>query len=138
MVLNDAALNVLNGPLLANLTTINPDGSTQVSIVWVKAEGDDITLAHLGTGQKLRNIGRDPRVTVTVISGHRNETGLDEYLVVHGRAHLVDGGAPALLQELAHTYLGPDVDFPPMPDPPKGTIVHITPHRVGGIGPWTD
>jgi hypothetical protein len=60
----------------------------------------------------------------------------DEYLVVHGRARITEGGAPELLQRLAHVYLGPDVKFPPMDDPPPGYITHITPTRVGGVGPW--
>lgn len=64
--------------------------------------------------------------------------GLDEYLVVHGRGLVEQGGAPELLQQLAHTYLGPDVRFPPMPDPPPGYVLRITPERVAGVGPWTD
>ncbi|MFN8052058.1 MAG: TIGR03618 family F420-dependent PPOX class oxidoreductase [Acidimicrobiales bacterium] len=138
MVLNDAAQAALNSHKLAQLTTINPDGSTQVSVVWVKAEGDDVLLGHLGAGQKVRNLRRDPRATVTILTGERNQIGLDEYLVVHGLATVTDGGAPELLQELAHGYLGPDVRFPPMPDPPPGVVVRITANRVGGVGPWTD
>ena len=57
--------------------------------------------------------------------------------MVHGTARLTAGGAPELLQELAHTYLGPDVRFPPMDDPPPGTVTHITIDRVGGVGDWT-
>jgi PPOX class probable F420-dependent enzyme len=138
MVLNEAAQAALNSSKLAHLTTINPDGSTQVSVVWVKAEGDDVLLGHLGSGQKIRNLGRDPRATVTILTGGHNEIGLDEYLVVHGHAVVEQGGAPELLQDLAHGYLGPDVKFPPMPDPPPGVVVRITAERVGGIGPWTD
>jgi len=62
--------------------------------------------------------------------------GLLQYLVVHGQARLTDGGAPELLQELAHRYLGPDVKFPPMPGPPPGVVMHIAVDRLGGIGPW--
>ena len=57
--------------------------------------------------------------------------------MVHGTARLTAGGAPELLQELAHTYLGPDVRFPPMDDPPPGTVTRITIDRVGGVGDWT-
>jgi hypothetical protein len=64
--------------------------------------------------------------------------GLREYLVVHGRAAIEEGGAPELLQELAHAYLGPDVRFPPMDDPPPGVRLRITVDRVAGIGPWAD
>jgi hypothetical protein len=56
--------------------------------------------------------------------------------VVRGRARLEEGGAPELLQRLAHTYLGPDVRFPPMDDPPPGNVMRITVEHIGGIGPW--
>ena len=64
--------------------------------------------------------------------------GLREYVVVHGRATIEEGGAPELLQQLAHVHLGPDVKFPPMDDPPPGHLIRIAVERVGGIGPWTD
>ena len=66
----------------------------------------------------------------------RNEWGLLEYLVVYGTARVTEGGAAEMLQELAHTYLGPDVVFPGMPDPPPGFATRITPERLGRIGPW--
>jgi hypothetical protein len=62
--------------------------------------------------------------------------GLTEYLVVYGTARVTEGGAPELLQELAHTYVGPDVKFPPMDNPPPGYITHIAVDRVAGVGPW--
>jgi hypothetical protein len=62
---------------------------------------------------------------------------MKEYLVVHGRARIEEGGAPELLQGLAHVHLGPDVKFPPMDDPPPGFTMRVTVERVGGVGPWT-
>jgi hypothetical protein len=64
--------------------------------------------------------------------------GLKQYLVVHGRARVEEGGAPELLQRLAHVYLGPDVVFPPMPDPPPGYVLRTTVARLGGVGPWAE
>jgi hypothetical protein len=64
-------------------------------------------------------------------------TGLKQYLVLKGRARLVEGGAPELLQRLAHVYLGPDVKFPPMDGPPPGYVMRITVEWVGAVGPWT-
>jgi hypothetical protein len=61
-----------------------------------------------------------------------------EYLVVYGTARVTEGGAAEVLQRLAHTYLGPDVVFPPMPDPPPGFVTRITPERLGGVGPWNE
>jgi len=122
---------------LAHLVTLNEDGSPQVTIVWVGLEGDEIVSGHLGSWKKLRNIGRDPRVALSMETGGVSSHGLAEYLVVNGVARVTEGGAPSLLQRLAHTYLGPDLRFPPMDEPPDGFVVHITPVRIGGIGPWT-
>ncbi len=134
--LNDAARVVLESPALAHLVTIDPDGSPQVSIVWVGLDGDEIVAAHLPEHRKVRNVRRDPRVALSIEARTHNPIGLAEYLVIHGRARVTEGGAPELLQRLARTYLGPDAKFPPMDDPPPGYVTHITVERIGGVGPW--
>ena len=110
--LPSSARALLESEALAHLVTLNPDGSPQVSIVWVGLEGDELVTAHLRPQQKLRNVARDPRVVVSFEGTVTNEYGLREYLVVHGRARIEKGGAPEHLQRLAYTYLGPDVVFP--------------------------
>jgi hypothetical protein len=62
---------------------------------------------------------------------------LSEYLVIYGQATIEEGGAPELLQDLARAYMGPDVKFPPMDDPPPGFINRIKVERISGVGPWT-
>ena len=133
----DSARPVLEGPNLAHVVTIDPDGAPQVSCVWVGLDGDEVVFASLGPWRKLRNLERDPRVALSVESPELNHLGMREYLVLQGTARVVTGGAPEMLQELAHVYLGPDVRFPPMDDPPPGSVVRITADRVGGVGPWT-
>lgn len=134
----DSAREVLESAALAHLVTLNEDGSPQVTCVWVGLDGDEIVSGHLFPQRKLENIERDPRVALSVEAEGTTEIGLRRYLVVYGTARLTEGGAPELLQELAHTYLGPEVDFPPMPDPPPGKIAHITVERIAGAGPWAD
>ncbi len=137
ITLNDEARAALSAGHLAHLATLNADGSAQVAIVWVGLDGDEIVSAHLSESQqKLHNVRRDPRVVLSMETGGRNEFGLDHYLVVHGRARVEPGGAPELLQHLAHVYLGPDVKFPAMDNPPPGFVMRIAPERVGGVGPW--
>jgi len=126
----------LSAGRLAHLTTLDDDGGPQVSVVWVGLEEDDIVIGHLMGGAKVRNIARDPRVALTVEADGANALGLAHYLIVHGRARLEEGGAPELLQRLAQVYLGPGTTFPPMTDPPAGHVIHITPERIGGVGPW--
>lgn len=135
--LTDDVRAALEAGHLAHLVTLNEDGSPHVTVVWVGLEGDDIVSGHLGSWKKLRNVGRDPRVTLSMETGGVNPQGLAEYLVIDGSARVTEGGAPALLQRLAHIYLGPDVRFPPMDDSPGGFVLRITPVRVGGVGPWT-
>ena len=136
-VLTPEAREVLTAGRLAHLVTINADSSPQVSIVWVGLDGDEIVSGHLGMRQKLRNVERDPRVVLSLETGHRNAMGLDEYLIVRGTGRVTQGGAPELLQRLAHVYLSPDTRFPPVDDPPPGYVLRITPENIGGVGPWT-
>lgn len=137
-VLNAHARAVIEAGRLAHMTTLNHDGSPQISAVWVGLDGDEIVLAHLGQGRKIRNLERDPRVALSIEAEGRNDAGLDQYLVIHGSARLSAGGGPELLQQLAKVYIGPDATFPPMPDPPPGHVVHITVDHVTGVGPWHD
>jgi PPOX class probable F420-dependent enzyme len=135
--LSDQALALLESAAVATLATINPDGSAHLSSAWVGIENDEIVIATLPDQRKLRNIRRDPRVALSIASGRVNEWGLAEYLVVEGTARITEGGAPELLQRLAHTYLGPEVIFPAMPNPPPGYVTRIRVERVRGIGPWS-
>ena len=137
MTLPESARALIESGRLAHLVTLGRDGAPQVSCVWVGVDGDELVSAHLASGQqKLRNVARDPRVVLSIEGAELQPPGLLQYLVVHGRARATEGGAPELLQELAHRYLGPDVKFPPMDDPPPGFVLHITPERIGGVGPW--
>jgi PPOX class probable F420-dependent enzyme len=136
VLIGDDARALVESSALAHLVTLEPDGRPQISCVWVGMEGEDIVFASLGSRRKLDNIARDPRVALSIEGTGSNPMGLREYLVVHGTARIEEGGGPALLQRLAHTYLGADVTFPPMDDPPPGVVVHIAPERLGGVGPW--
>ncbi|HJR45068.1 MAG TPA: PPOX class F420-dependent oxidoreductase [Actinomycetota bacterium] len=132
-----SARELLSSDALAHVVTLNRDGSPHVSLAWVGVEDDEIVMATLPDQRKLENMRRDPRVAVSIETSKLNEWGLREYLVLYGTARVTEGGGPELLQRLAHTYLGPGVTFPPMPDPPAGYVTRIRVERVGGVGPWT-
>jgi PPOX class probable F420-dependent enzyme len=135
-LLSDAALELLGSAAVATVATLNADGSPQLSSAWVGLEDGEIVFGTLDDQRKLRNLRRDPRIALTVQSDRVNEWGLREYLVVDGTARVTEGGAADLLQRLARTYLGPDVVFPAMPDPPPGFVTRVRVERVSGIGPW--
>lgn len=121
---------------LAHVVTLNADGSPQIGVAWVGVEAGEIVIGSMFDQPKLRNLRRDPRVALSFDAPGRTDHGLDHYLVLHGRARLTDGGAPELLGRLAKRYLGPDVIFPAMPDPPGGWVIRIAVERVVGIGDW--
>lgn len=139
MELNDAARALIGAGADATLVTVNPDGSPQVSVVWVALQstpdGDESVAAHLsGNYKKLRNIRRDPHVALTVLAP--SQPGQQrEYLAVTGSARVVEGGAPELLSQLAVALLGSDEHFPP-PNSPEGYLTRIRVESVGGHGPW--
>jgi PPOX class probable F420-dependent enzyme len=121
----------------AHLVTLNPDGSPQVTIVWIGLDGDEIVSGHLPKNQKVRNILRDPRVAISLEAGTKSALELSEYVVLYGKAVIQEGGAAELLQKLAHVYIRPGVKFPPMDNPPAGYVTRIRVDRIDGVGPWT-
>jgi len=68
---------VATGPL-AHLTTVNPDGSPQVTVVWVGIDNDEFVMGHLGMWKKVQNIRRDPRVALSMLGPNTNAQGLRE------------------------------------------------------------
>ncbi len=136
MELHQSLKDAIDAGVHGHLVTINPDGSPQVTVIWVGRDGDELLVGHLGSGQKMRNIERDPRCTVSFELAGVSGPGLMNYAVLHGTARLTDGGAPELLQELAPRFMGAGVKFPPMDEPPPGRIMHIAVRRVTGMGPW--
>jgi len=128
---------IASGPL-AHPTTINSDGSPQVTVVWVGIEDDEFVCAHMGVWQKVQNMQHEPRVALSMLGQGKNALGLQEYLVVYGQARITEGGAADLLQRLAYTYINPTVVFPPEPIRSQaGYITHIIPQRFRGTGPWS-
>jgi PPOX class probable F420-dependent enzyme len=136
-VLDEAARALVTSGAYGHLVTTDRDGSPQVTLAWFDVDVDGgLVFATLFDQRKIRNLRRDPRAVVSFESDRVEESGLRPYLVVHGTATVTEGGAPEVLQRLAHRYLGPEVTFPPMPDPPDGFVTRIRVARVGGVGPW--
>ena len=66
-VLSEKARALISRPVLASLATLNPDGSPQITPLWVDRDGDDVVFNTSQSRKKTRNLERDGRVAVTVI-----------------------------------------------------------------------
>lgn len=123
-----------SGPL-AHLSTINADGSPQVSVIWIGLDGDDLVSGHMGWYAKLRNIERDPRVVLSFDAPRQPGVFLNPYAVVRARASIhPSDDAWNLLDRLAKVYMSPDAEFPAPKRP--GYIIRYSAERIGGVGPW--
>jgi PPOX class probable F420-dependent enzyme len=135
MRIGDEARKAIEAGRLAHFTTINQDGSPHTVIVWAGVDGDHIVIGKMNEDKKVRNLRRDPRVSISFEADGKTH-GLSNYLVIEGTAELVEGGAQKLLQRLAKIYMGPDADFLPGDQPPGWTVT-VTPTRIRGMGPWS-
>jgi PPOX class probable F420-dependent enzyme len=122
------------GPM-AHLSTTNPDGSPQVTVIWIGLDGDDLVSGHMTWQRKLRNVKRDPRVALSFDAPRAPGVFLNEYAVVRARATIEPGEAAwDLLNRLAKVYMAPDAEFPA----PRGSgyVLRYAVERIGGVGPW--
>ncbi len=125
---------IKSGPM-AHLSTINADGSPQVTVIWIGLDGDDLLSGHMSWHAKLRNIDRDPRVVLSFDAPRVPGVFMNHYAVLRARATIEPSdGTWDLLNRLTKIYLAPDAEFPAPKGP--GYIVRYSIERIGGVGPW--
>jgi PPOX class probable F420-dependent enzyme len=124
-----------SGPM-AHLSTINADGSPQVTVIWIGLDGDDLVSGHMSRHVKLRNIERDPRVVLSFDAPRTPGVFMNPYAVLRARAAVQPSNeAWDLLNRLVKVYVSPNAQYPNPKEP--GYIVRYSIERVGGVGPWT-
>ena len=129
---------LLGSDAVAHVWTNNPDGSPQVSVVWVIAQDDEVLFGTDGASVKARNLARDPRVILSIEDNERNDRGFQRHLIVRGRATIEPGPDPALMDRLAHKYLGLRRHPLAMRDAASSVVVRVSVERLSGVGPWID
>jgi len=119
-----------DNPVFATVATIQPDGSPQLSVVWIKRDGDDVLISTTIGRRKETNLRRDPRVTVMINPCNAPYT----YAEIRGTATLTTEGGRELINELSRKYTGKDyADFnPASKDDADRVVVRITPRKVVG------
>ncbi|MDT0322884.1 PPOX class F420-dependent oxidoreductase [Streptomyces millisiae] len=123
---------LLDEKVFVTIATIQPDGSPQLSPVWVKRDGDDLLISTTRGRRKELNIRREPRVTVLVQPADQPYS----YAEIRGAATLTEEGGNALIDELSLKYTGkPYAEFNPASaqDAPR-VVVRITARKIVGQG----
>lgn len=127
---------LLGSDAVAHVWTCNPDGSPQVSVVWVIVQEDEILFGTDGSSVKARNLHHNPSVILSIEDEGRNERGFQRHLVVRGQARLIPGPHPKLMDQLALKYLGVDRHPLAIRDSPTSLMVRVAIERISGVGPW--
>ncbi|KPC66301.1 PPOX class F420-dependent oxidoreductase [Streptomyces chattanoogensis] len=128
--LSDDLKRLLDTPVFVTVATIQPDGSPQVSPVWVKRDGDDLLISTTVGRRKEANLRRDPRVSVVIQPFDAPYT----YAEVRGSASLTTEGGQALIDELSQKYTGKRyAEFNPAAgEDAERVVIRITPRKVVG------
>jgi PPOX class probable F420-dependent enzyme len=122
------------GPF-AHIVTINPDGRPHVSMAWAGLDGDELVFATFFDQHKMDNLRRDPRIVVSFQAKEFQGEGLHPYVVIDGRARIIEGGALTVMDQLSEYYIGPGATYP-MRNMPEGLTVRVSIDRIYGVGPW--
>jgi PPOX class probable F420-dependent enzyme len=124
--LTPGMVRLIEEPSYAQLATLNPDGSPQLTEVWIDTDGTHLLVNVADGRQKVKNVRRDPRVAVQVI----DPTNAYRLLVVSGRViEVTEQGADDHIDKLAKKYLGQD-RYPWRAPGEKRLILKIAPERV--------
>jgi PPOX class probable F420-dependent enzyme len=100
MPLPELAQRLLDTATYFILTTINPDGSPQASVIWAKRDGDVVVFSTIRGRRKTRNMQRDPRIS---LCGYDPAEPL-LYVEFRGAVTITTDGGPDLIQELSWKY----------------------------------
>lgn len=124
--LPDAVRKLLQEPNFASLATLMPDGSPQVTVVWIDIDGERILVNTAEGRVKPVNVRRDPRVAITLFDRQNPYANAR----IRGRVvQLTHEGADAHIDKLAKKYLGQD-KYPFRTPGEQRVIVVIEPDHV--------
>jgi PPOX class probable F420-dependent enzyme len=110
----------------ANVATLNPDGSPQVTPVWVDFDGTHVLINTAKGRVKAKNLAREPRVAVSI----SDPDNAYRYLGIQGRVvEMTEKGGDAHIDKMAKKYLGKD-SYPFRTAGEVRLIVKISPDKV--------
>jgi PPOX class probable F420-dependent enzyme len=118
---------------LSVLSTINPDGSPQSSVILVKPDGEDVLFSTIKGRRKTANMQRDSRVSLLVHS-LPGAAGEITYAAISGTVELADDPEAAFHQVMYDLHMG----GAPAPTEPgaERLIVRLRPDHIYAPPAW--
>jgi len=99
----ESFLDLINGPQVAALTTLMPNGYLQTTVVWCNFDGDHILVNTMRGFRKEKNMRRNPKVTLLCYDPHQPL----RFLEVRGTVvEMSEDGALEHLDGLSELYIG--------------------------------
>ena len=127
--LSEGVKKLFREPNYGHMATLMPDGSPQVSPVWVDIDGDRILVNSAEGRVKPRNVRRDARVAISIY----NQDNPYSSAFIRGRVvEITHEGADEHIDKLAKKYLGQDT-YPYRQPGEQRVILVIEPEHVGSI-----
>jgi PPOX class probable F420-dependent enzyme len=96
-------------------------------VVWITREGGTVLFSSIDGRQKVRNLRRDPRISLTVFDLANPYTSVE----IRGTAEILPDEDKRLPHELSHKYLG--IDPPAEKDDEVRVIIRVVPRKVLGF-----
>jgi PPOX class probable F420-dependent enzyme len=97
--------DILDKKSFAHIATLMPDGSPQVTPVWVDHDGDTILVNSAKGRRKDQNLERDGRVAVSITDPDNPYRAL----MIRGKVvKITTDGADAHIDKMAKKYMGKD------------------------------
>ncbi|AZP16978.1 PPOX class F420-dependent oxidoreductase [Streptomyces aquilus] len=124
---DDSVRALLDGKNFASVATLGPDGAPQNSVVWIKREGDAVLFSSVDNRQKIRNLRRDPRISVSVYDLANPYTSVE----IRGTAEILPDPDKRLPRDLSHKYLG--IDPPAEKEDETRVIIRVVPRKIVGF-----
>ena len=91
-------------PHVAHLVTVRPNGSPHVAPVWFRWEEGRALVMAGGNAAKVKNIQRNPTVSLSVADGQRPY----RYVVLEGRATVTGDNLSREVERICIRYDGPE------------------------------
>lgn len=122
--------DILETTALAHVATIGPNGEPQSNPVWFDWDGEHVKFSQTRTRQKYRNVGREPRLALSIVAPDNPY----RYLEIRGKVTKIEEDPDLhFINAMAKKYLGLD-EYPYHQPGDERVILYVKPEHTTRMG----